>query len=24
MPDGFTSQEVEFLIKGICPSCGDH
>jgi Fur family ferric uptake transcriptional regulator len=24
MPDGFTSQEVEFLIKGICPRCGDH
>jgi Fur family ferric uptake transcriptional regulator len=24
MPDGFTSQEVEFLIKGICPRCGEH
>lgn len=21
MPDGFTSQEVDFLIKGICPHC---
>lgn len=24
LPDGFTSQEVEFLIKGICPGCGEH
>jgi len=22
MPAGFTSQEVDFLIKGICPRCG--
>ena len=21
MPDGFTSDEVEFLIKGTCPAC---
>jgi len=21
MPEGFTSQEVDFLIKGICPRC---
>ena len=21
MPDGFTSQEVDFLIRGICPHC---
>ena len=24
MPDGFTSEEVEFLIKGVCPQCGDN
>lgn len=23
MPDGFTSEEVEFLIKGVCPGCSD-
>jgi Fur family ferric uptake transcriptional regulator len=23
MPAGFTSQEVDFLIKGICPRCSE-
>ena len=23
MPEGFTSQEVDFLIKGTCPRCSD-
>jgi Fur family ferric uptake transcriptional regulator len=24
MPEGFTSQEIEFLIKGICPRCSSN
>lgn len=23
MPPGFVSQEVDYLIKGVCPNCGD-
>jgi Fur family ferric uptake transcriptional regulator len=21
LPDGFTAQEIDFLIKGLCPNC---